>query len=216
MAAGARVPGGTAEDGEGIALKFRASETSNAPAGRAGIAAHYVEAAGVSASEGRANASAGRTSTLRSQQRVHRRPQTRSGEKCGLVAAVPARREQRRTTGMMRAAIARGERRFGRRVHDVGGDRQAGAAQPERQPLGLPAWWRGFRSRGEAQPAEPLVVGVPAQGVERRHRNPHRTGAARRTHAHPGGAPSHRFRAAVRGWRRRFRGRGGGGSSARR
>ena len=47
MAAGARVPGGTAEDGEGIA-------------------AHYVEPGGANLSEGQANASAGRTSTLRS------------------------------------------------------------------------------------------------------------------------------------------------------
>ncbi len=67
------MPRGTAEDGEGSALKFRASETSNAPIGRAnvsaghaGIAGHYVEPAGANLSEGQANASAGRTSTLRS------------------------------------------------------------------------------------------------------------------------------------------------------
>ena len=47
--------------------KFRVSETSNAPAGRAGIAAHYVEGAG-------ANVSAGHASTAQPQ-RVDRRPQ---------------------------------------------------------------------------------------------------------------------------------------------
>ena len=41
------------------AQKFRVSETSDAPAGRAGIAAHYVEGAGANVSAGHANASVG-------------------------------------------------------------------------------------------------------------------------------------------------------------
>ena len=96
MAAGARVPGGTAEDATrpigraGTALKFRASETSNASAGRANGPARPAGIADTMSS--RLERTCPQDARMRPKdarapaqpQRVHRRPQTRAGEKCGL------------------------------------------------------------------------------------------------------------------------------------